>query len=540
MPVLPKSLLTLGASLMTARTAAKLRKKNTALPAQDRTLQALLTPLAGTEQGRACGLERGLTYAQFSARTPLRSYAQLGPQIERMQRGEANVLWPGRCALYAVSSGTTTGRKKQLPVTEEMLRHFRRASLASLLYYTARVGHAGVFRGRHLLFGSSTRLSPLSAPPSPPAYGADLSGLAALNLPGWADRHFYEPGAAIAQLEDWPAKVAAIADRTHHRDISLLAGNPAWLLILADAVRTRAGNGNRKARFTHLQAVWPNLECLVHSGVPLAPFADELRLACGSGVNFHEVYPAAEGFIAAQDGESTQGLRLITDAGLFFEFLPLRDFDEDHLVLLGPKVVPLAGVKTGVDYVLILTTPAGLCRYVLGDVVRFTSTEPPRLLYVGRTQLQLSAFGERVIEKELTDSIVTVCQRHAWTIVNFHVAPLSTHSLTGQNRGRHEWWIELRPGTVATPTGPVLAAELDAELQKLNADYAAKRKGGGLEPPIVRLVMPGIFEQWQRSRDQWGGQNKVPRCRSDRLIADELAQIARFRPDTQPPWQAKA
>ncbi len=539
MPVLPKSFHTLGASLSTARMAAKLRRRQTAIPDQQRMLRGLLANLAGTEQGRTFGLASGLTHAQFATRAPLRTYEQLAPQIERMIRGEANVLWPGRCALYALSAGTTTGQPKCLPVTEELLRHFRHAGLASLLCYTARAGHAGIFRGRQLLLGGSTVLVPLTDSASVPAFGGDLSGLAALNLPAWVERHLYEPGVAIAQMDDWSARLDAIAERTHTRDITLLGGLPDWLLMLAAAVRRRAGANNGKSVYTHLQAVWPNLECLVHGGAPAAPFADELRLACGPGVNFHEVYPASEGFIAAQDGASGQGLRLLTDAGLFFEFLPLRDFDENHLDQLATKTVPLAGVKPGIDYVLIVTTPAGLCRYVLGDVVRFTSTEPPRLIYVGRTRLQLNAFGEHVIEKETTDALVTVCQRHAWTIVNFHTAPLLLQSLTGQMRGCHEWWVELRPGTVATPTGPVLADDLDAELQKLNPDYLARRKAGTLGAPVVRLVMPGIFEQWQRNRGQWGGQHKVPRCRSDRQVADELAQLARFRPDTQAPWPAK-
>ncbi|MCW5547432.1 MAG: GH3 auxin-responsive promoter family protein [Opitutaceae bacterium] len=533
MPVLPKSLVTLGASLLTVRTAAKLRRTGAAVPAQEKTLARLLPRLAATEQGRRLGLAGGQRHADFSRRVPLRTYEHFAPDIERMKRGEPDVLWPGRCAFFAVSSGTTAGRTKYLPVTEDMLRHFRRAGLASLFYYTARVGHAGVFRGRHLFLGGATTLAPLPDAPAP-AFSGDLSGITALNLPGWAERHLYEPGAAIAQLEDWPAKITAIAERTHRRDITLLAGIPGWLLILAAAVMQRAADG--KARPTHLRAVWPNLECLVHGGVPITPFADELRLACGHGVNFHEVYPASEAFIAAQDAESSQGLRLIADAGVFYEFLPLADYDENRLAELGPKAVPLAGVRSGVDYVLLLTTPAGLTRYVIGDVVRFTDTAPHRLIYVGRTRLQLSAFGEHVIEKEVTDSLLNVCQRHGWTIVNFHVAPVFANSLTGQTRGRHEWWIELRPGTVATPTGPLLAAELDVELQRLNEDYEAKRRGGGMDAPSVRLVMPGVFEQWMRSRGKWGGQNKMPRCRSDREIADELAQLTRFKTDTQPPW----
>jgi hypothetical protein len=259
----------------------------------------------------------------------------------------------------------------------------------------------------------------------------------------------------------------------------------------------------------------------------LGPFAEELKVLAGPGVTFHEVFPASEGFIAAQDTDSTAGLRLIADAGLFFEFIPMREFSEDRLSGMGMRALPLAEVRTGVDYAVVITTPAGLCRYVIGDVVRFTSLEPYRIIYVGRTRLQLSAFGEHVIEKELTDALLTVCQRHGWTIANFHVAPWFSEAGGGE-RGRHEWWIELRTPTKTTPTGTIIATELDAELQRLNADYAGKRQGDALDQPIVRLVMPGLFEQWMKAAGKWGGQGKMPRCRSDRHIADELATIARF------------
>lgn len=521
-----RSLLTVGVSFLTTRTLRRLRAQSSAVPAQQRTFGSLLAKMSETAFGQFHGIDPHLDYARFQARVPLHTYEGFMPYIERMKAGEPSVLWPGHCNFYAVSSGTTAGRTKYLPVTAAMLEHFRKAGLDSLLYYTARVGHTGVFRGKHLFLGGSTTLSRLDEAKNIDAYAGDLSGITALNLPAWVEKHLYEPGAPIAQIADWPAKLEAIADRTWNRDISLVAGIPSWLLILAETVKARASRG--KARPAHLQAVWPNLECLVHGGVPIGPFADELRAHFGPKVNFHEVYPASEGFIATQDSEASLGLRLMADAGLFFEFLPMSEFAPDRLHLLGPRTVPLEGVKPGVNYALVLTTPAGLCRYVIGDVVRFVSTEPPRLVYVGRTALQLSAFGEHVIEKELTDSLLAVCQRHNWTIVNFHVAPAFVDTSAGQTRGRHEWWIELRPYTQETPTGPVLAAELDVELKRLNDDYEAKRNGGGLDAPSVKLVMPGVFEHWLRTKGKWGGQNKMPRCRSDREIAEELRHIARF------------
>jgi hypothetical protein len=189
--------------------------------------------------------------------------------------------------------------------------------------------------------------------------------------------------------------------------------------------------------------------------------------------------------------------------------------------------VPLDGVETGTAYALVLTTPGGLCRYLIGDTVRFVSTEPPRIVYTGRTRLQLSAFGEHVIEEELTGSLVAACARTGRSPAYFHVAPLFADASAGRNRGCHEWWIEFGPGSGRhNPDASTLAAELDAELQLRNEDYMAKRNGNGLGPPMVQLVPPGTFEQWMRARGKWGGQGKMPRCRSDREVADALAGLA--------------
>lgn len=488
-------------------------------------MRALLPRLAATSHGRSLGLTGAMAYRMFSRQAVPRPYEYFAPFIERMKQGEADVLWPGRCALYAISAGATDGRPKHLPVTGEMLAHFRRAGLDSLLYYTARIGHTAVFRGRHLYLGGAPRLAP-SAPADGSADTGDLGDPTTLDVPRWAERHLYEPGAAITRMADGPAKLRAIAQRTAQRDIALVAGLPRWALALAAILRAEHGG-----RAAPLQTLWPNLECFVHGGVPLAPFADDLRLALGPAIRFHEIYSAAEAFIAAQDASPDAGLRLMTNAGVFYEFLPRRDFALDRLPDLAGKVVPLEGVQAGLDYALLVTTPAGLCRYAIGDVVRFISTSPPRMVYVGRTRLQLNAVGEHLSEKELTDSLVAVCRRHHWAIANFHVAPLFSQTVIGQTRGRHEWWLELRPGTVETPTGPTLATELDRELQARNKDYETKRQGTALHEPVVRLLMPGVFESWLRHHGKWDSPAQIPRCRSDRLVADELAQIARFVPE---------
>lgn len=529
MPAWPKRFYSLGVNFLTAATEWKLRRARVAAPLQKLAFEHLTARLAQTAYWREAGVVAGMSYDSFQARLAPRGYEELAPAIERMKHGEADVLWPGRCSFFALTAGTTGPQPKCIPVTDEMLGHFRQAGLDALLYYTVRVRHAAVARGRHLFLSASTAVTPLAAATPHVAYTGDLSGITALNLPVWCEQHLYEPGAAIAQMPDWSARLDAIVQRTRSLDITLLGGLPNWTLLLTAALRENSTVG--KSRISNLQGLWPNLECYVHGGIPLGPYQDELRHALGPTVKFHEVYTASEGFIAAQDTEAGLGLRLMTGVGIFYEFVPLADFDEAHLARLGRKAVPLVAVTTGIDYVVLLTTPGGLARYVVGDIVRFTSTEPPRLVFVGRTKLTLNTFGEQLTEKEMTDALVAVCGRQNWHIVNFHVAPLSTHSLTGQTRGRHEWWIELRPGTQSTPIGVQLAAELDHELQRKNPAYEAKRKAGILEAPAARLVMPGVFEHWQRWREKWGGQHKLPRSRNDRLIADELAQITSFARD---------
>jgi hypothetical protein len=517
----PKPLIGLGARILTYRVARWLRRYAAGPAEQQRTFRKLLPQLANTVFGRQHGLTAHLTYQQWQERVLPRRYEQFAPYVKRMEAGEAHVLWPGCCTLFAATAATSGADAKHIPVTDAMLQHFRQAGLKALLHYTARVGHTSVFNGRHLLLGGSTELKSVGES----SYVGEISGIMSAHLPRWAEQHLFEPGFDITQLTDWSARMEAIVQHMRDRDITLLAGQPNWLLTLVEAI-LRPEDG--QPRIASLQELWPRLECVIHSGVPLAPYADQLRQAAGTGVTFHDVYAASEGIIAAQEGESAAGLRLLTDCGLFFEFLPLADFTANRLESLGCKAVPLEGVQTNVDYVLLLTTPAGFCRYVLGDIVRFVSIAPPRIVYVGRSALHLTAFGEQVAEKEITEALTTVCQRHNWKIVNFHVAPYLGGAVPRSGRGRHEWWIELKPGTVETPTGPVIVQELDAELRRLSPRYEAKRSSGALEPPVARLVMPGVFEQWMRRTGRWGGQYKMPRCRSDRLVADELDQLAPY------------
>jgi len=515
----------LAGGAITAATARRLRSIGDGIASQHAAFRAVVGGLSATAFAREHGLERGTAYADFASRTPPRTYEDFAPYVQLMRQGQPDVLCPGRCSHFAVSSGTTEGPSKWLPVNAPMLAHFRRAGLDAIAMYALRSGRRSVFRGRSLFLGGSTALSPVPDV-VPPVWSGDLSGITATQLPRWVDRFLYEPGCEIAQMTDWPAKLRAIARRTLAADITLVAGIPTWLLILAETMRKEAAELHGATPAT-LRELWPHLECLVHGGVPVGPFAAQLRAAYGADVALHEVYPASEAFIAAQDAEPEAGLRLLAGHGVFFEFLPLADYDVQDSTRAMKSITPLEGVRTDVDYVLLLTTPAGLVRYVIGDIVRFTSTRPPRLVYAGRTRLQLSAFGEHVIEKELTDALAAAASTHAFSVAEFHVAPLFPDPAAGRQRARHEWLIELRAAS-APPRcdAGTLARDLDAELSARNDDYAAKRQGNGLDLPAVRLLPAGSFERWLRSNGKWGGQSKTPRCRSDRRLADDLIAAA--------------
>jgi len=523
MPVRPKFIHVLGLGLRTAGVEWRLRRRGGGTAEQAAALASLLPRLAAAAHWRAAGVDARMTYAAFQERVPVQTHASIAPAIARMVAGESGVLWPGTCRLFARTAGVADGNRRLVPVTEDLLAHFQQAGLRAVLHHAVAARHAGVFRGRHLLLGGAAAVEPVDATRPAGAAAGDLSGIAALSLPPWAERHLHEPGLAAAALTDTDQRQAAALARARGADLTLIAGLPGGIATFARAAL--AGDTPT------LQTRWPNLECVLHGGDALGFHADTLRELAGPGVRLHEVYAASEAFIAAQEGEVSQGLRLLTDQGVFFEFLPLEELGNGPLETAGRRAVPLAGVKIGVDYALLVTTPGGLVRHLLEDVVRFTSLAPARLIVVGRTGRRLAVFRENLHERDLTGALTAVCRRQGWRIVDFHVAPqVTAETLVGERSGRHEWWIELNPGTAATPTGPQLAAELDAKLSVTHPAYADCRARRVLEAPVVRLVMPGVFEHWRRFHGRWGGQQKMTRCAGDRTIADEFDAMTRFAP----------
>jgi|APGre2960657423_1045063.scaffolds.fasta_scaffold02788_2 hypothetical protein len=521
MPLVPRFLVNFWAGYRVTQFIRRRQSLGRGVHAQQAAFRQLMERSAGTEFGRLHNLTADTTYAEFCEKVPPRPHDYFAPLIARMAAGEPDVLIPGKCQLFVETAGTTNFSPKLLPVPEPMLAHFRHGLRDALYLYSARVGHAGVFLGRHLHVGASTALTEQSG-----HQRTGLDGILQLCLTPWAEANLYAPPAAIAQLPSGPAKIAAIRQAMLPQDVTLLGGNPAALSGLALAVSQ--SSPSVPPTIQPLTSFWPNLECCAFTGAALGLHAEPLRAALGATVNFHEIYAAAEGIIAAQDERSPAGLSLLTASGLFFEFIPAQRFNDNRLPAASATCLSLAQVEIDRDYELLVTTPAGLYRYATGDLVRFLSLDPPRLQWAGRTQGQLNTFGERVTEQEITASLLAVCERNGWPPINFHVAPLSHRIAAGQIINGHEWWLELGTHTIKTPTANVLAPELDAELARRNHTYAAERAARRLFLPTVWLVMPGVFAQWRQTHAQPGFAGKMPPCRPDRLIADQLATLTHF------------
>jgi len=528
MKLAPRFLVNLCASLHVRRFARQQKRLGRGSVAQRETFAELMRQAGGTEFANLHGLQADTSYEQFRDKVPVRTYDWFDPFIRRMAAGEEDVLVKGRCPFFVETAGATGANQKLLPVPGPQLAHFRQGLQHALFLQAQRAGHSRVFLGKHLHVGASISVLEYHG-----SYRTSLDGILTLCLTPWAETHLRAPTSNIAEMPEGAAKIEAIARSMIGRDVTLIAGTPGSTSALSAAARDFCSTG--KKRITHLQAVWPNLHCFLHTGAPLGFFGDGLRETLGPTVTFHEVYAAAEGIIAAQDIGKPTGLRVLSDTGIFFEFLPLALFHEANLAKMGPHCVPLERVEEGVDYVPILTTPAGLFRYALTDIVRFVPAEIPRLQFVGRVGLHLNSAGEQVTEREVLETLQTVCIRNGWQAIACHVAPYEQRFAAGQVASAHEWWLELRTHTIKTPTANVLGPEFDAELSRRNPHYAACRQKNLLGAPVIRLVMPGVFESWGREQRKTASASKMPRCRPDRLVADQLAALAPFHQATIAP-----
>jgi hypothetical protein len=471
---------------------------------QERALRRLLAVARDTEFGLAHGFRGIGSVAEYQRRVPLRDYTQLRPWLERAAAGEESITWPGRCRDWVKTSGTTSG-DKLIPVTPEALAGHLQGGWDALFRAAHLASGATLLGGPMLFLGGSTVTRPLG----PAGRVGDLSGLVAGRLP-LGFRGLYSPGIAYAGIRGWEARLEATAARAASQDVRLLSGMPSWLVILFERVARRHESGGRRLR--DLGQLWPNLRVLIHGGVAFAPYAPVFEEWLGRRLERVEVYPASEGFVAVQT-EVAGGLTVMLDYGIFYEFVPVEELGR-----AAPRRHTVSEVELGRPYAVVMTTPAGLWSYVLGDTVRFTCRDPLRLQITGRTRHYVNAFGENVIVEEVERALVRACYRTDSEAVEFTVAP--RFPTAEEPRGGHEWLVEFR---IAPVEEDDFVRVLDEALASLNTDYRTKRAGSvGMRPPRVTVLPPGTFYRWMQRAGRLGDQHKVPRVTNDRTLAAAL------------------
>ena len=488
--------------------------------AQRRVLSSLIRRARRTRFGRDHEYSAAWSLDDYRSRVPLRDYDAFWEAYWRAPFPRlADCTWPGLIPWFAVSSGTATGTTKYIPVSREMHRSNVRAGAELLTFHLANRPESRLLAGRVFMLGGSTGL----VRHGPGVYSGDLSGIAAAAMPGWARlRHF--PPRDLESIADWQVKIDRFAERSLDTQITAVAGTPSWLLIFFQRLAEIAGAG-RGGGASRIADTYPALELLSHGGVAWAPYRDRFAaLLEGIRAETREVYPASEGFFAIADRADGEGLRLLLDTGIFYEFIPVDQLDSAH-----PDCRWVGDAEPGVNYALAVTTCAGLWRYLVGDTVTVVERDPPRVLVTGRTSYMLSAFGEHVIGVEVERGVVEAARAIGATVTDFAAGSLFPEE-TGA-RGGHLHIVELGPergeGGPDAERHARFAEELDATLCRLNDDYAAHRAGGyGMDAARVRFLPAGGFAAWMESRGKLGGQNKVPRIVNDRELFAELRGFA--------------
>lgn len=469
---------------------------------QQQVLAYLLKQGARTQFGHDHHLDQIHDYDTFHKQVPVYDYPTFRPYVDNMLKGHKSITWPGRVHWFAMSSGTTGGRSKFLPITREGLQkcHYQAGGDVFAMYYHLNP-KARVASGKNLVLGGSHQVNKLNAFSR---YG-DLSAVLLQNLPFWA-RFNRAPSLSTALMEDWEAKIDQIARETRVQNITSLLGVPTWTLVLIEKLFELTGKDN-------LADIWPNLELYIHGGVSFDPYRQLFRqIIRKSDMHYLETYNASEGFFGLQDQWESSDLLLLLDYGIFFEFIDQEKSDN--------RPEPLWNVKPDKNYALVISTNSGLWRYKIGDTVRFTSTNPYRFRLTGRTQHFINAFGEEVIVENAEKAVAKACEETGAIVNDYTTGPVYFEQ---GKQGTHEWLIEFeQPPQDLHHFRDILDQHLQAE----NSDYAAKRfKNMALAPPIVRKFERGTFYQFMKAKNKLGGQHKVPRLANNRNFIEQLLQF---------------
>lgn len=473
---------------------------------QEELLMRLLHTARPTEIGQKYDFDDIINYDDFRNQIPIHTYEDFYPYIERLMRGEQNILWPTPIKWFSKSSGTTNARSKFIPVSLEALEdcHFK-GGKDMLSLYVNNYPETKIFDGKGLALGGSLHENALD--PTRASGVGDVSAVIMQNLPMWAQL-IRTPSLEVALMSDWEEKIVKLAEETIHENVTSISGVPTWTVLLLQHIL--------ETQQKSIAEVWPNLEVFFHGAVAFQPYRKLFKtLIPNESMRYWETYNASEGFFGIQDRSDSDEMLLMLDYGIFYEFVPIEESGNAEARALG-----LDEVEIGKNYAMIISTNAGLWRYNIGDTVKFTNKNPYRIKISGRTKHFINAFGEEIIIENAETAITRACELTGAVIDNFTAAPIY---LDKGKRGGHEWLIEFKtkPNSLDEFTNI-----LDDTLRKVNSDYDAKRSHDlALIAPKIHAVREGTFYNWMKMKGKLGGQNKVPRLCNTREIIEEILSM---------------
>ena len=472
---------------------------------QRNVLRQLLSKSCSTEWGSAHGYAKDLSYENFARQTQLNTYEELKGFIERMRHGEKDVLWPGRVKWYAKSSGTTNDKSKFIPVSTDALHDTHYAGgKDAVVWYLRNNPKSKIFDGKALILGGSHA----------PNYNlsdslvGDLSAILIENINPLVNL-VRVPKKSTALLSDFEIKRERIAMEAMKQNVTNLSGVPSWMLSVLTRVMELSGK-------QYLNEVWPNLEIFFHGGVAFTPYRNQYqRLITSPQMHYMETYNASEGFFGLQDDPSDVAMSLMIDYGVFYEFIPMDEFENET-----PTVLPLWEVETGRNYAMVISTSSGLWRYIIGDMIRFTEVNPYKFIITGRTKSFINAFGEELIVDNAEKGLAEACRQTGAEVLEYTAAPVF---MDNNGKCRHQWVVEFsrEPESISE-----FARILDENLQQINSDYEAKRyKNITLQPLELIKARSSVFNDWLKQKGKLGGQHKVPRLCNNREIIEQILEL---------------
>ncbi len=474
------------------------KEQGTAISDQQHILNQLVKSGKSTQFGKDHHFDAIHDHASFQKAVPIRDYEDFKPYIDLIKKGAQNVLWKGRPLYLAKTSGTTSG-VKYIPITKDSIGNHISGARNAILSYMSNTGNTQFAGGKMIFLSGSPELERVGGIPT-----GRLSGIVNHHIPQYL-RGNQLPSFETNCIEEWEEKLDKIVEETLGKDLTLVGGIPPWMQMYFDRIVEKTGKPVIHS--------FPNLQVLVQGGVNFEPYKAKLLETIGKNIDTIELFPASEGFFAFQDERNEQGLLLNTNSGIFYEFVPIAEMHLPH-----PKRLSLGEVVLGEQYALIINSNAGLWGYSIGDIVKFVSTQPYRIIVAGRVKHFISAFGEHVIGEEVEQALLKVSNEMQVRVVEFTVAP---YIQQGQGKSYHEWFIEFEK---APSDMSLFSQKLNEHMCVQNVYYMDLIQGKILAPLQISTLQKNAFIDFMRSKGKLGGQNKVPRLSNDRNIAEDLIQ----------------